>query len=86
MNGRSHRAVPYPPEVLGSYAFIGDGERGALIGPRGDVAWMCVPCWDADAVFASLVGGDSFYAVTPVERFTWGGYYEAGSLVWQAVG
>ena len=84
MNVRAHSAVPYPPEVLGSYAFIGDGERGALIGPRGDISWMCAPCWDSDAVFASLVGGDSFYAVTPTERFTWGGYYEAGSLIWHS--
>jgi alpha,alpha-trehalase len=31
--------------VLREYAFIADGERGALIGPRGDVAWLCVPGW-----------------------------------------
>lgn len=81
---QNSNTVPYPPEVLGSYAFIGDGERGALVGPRGDIAWMCAPRWDSDAVFASLIGGDSFYAVTPVERFTWGGYYETASLIWRS--
>ena len=77
-------SAAFPPEVLGSYAFLADGERGALIGPRGDIAWMCAPGWDSDAVFASLIGGDSFYAVTPAERFTWGGYYEAASLIWRS--
>jgi hypothetical protein len=76
--------LSYPPEVIGSYAFLGDGERGALIGPRGDVAWLCAPHWDSDAVFSSLLGGESFYAVTPKENFTWGGYYEPGSLIWRS--
>ncbi|MDQ6783185.1 MAG: glycoside hydrolase family 15 protein [Actinomycetota bacterium] len=74
----------YTPHVLGSYGFIGDGERGALIGPAGDIAWMCAPRWDSDAVFASLIGGDSVYAVTPTERFTWGGHYEPASLIWHS--
>ncbi len=77
-------AAPFPLEVLGSYAFLADGERGALIGPRGDISWMCAPGWDSDAVFTSLIGGDGFYAVTPSERFTWGGYYEAASLIWRS--
>ena len=75
---------PFPPQVLGSYAFIADGERGCLIGPRGDVAWMCAPSWDSDAVFASLIGGPGVYAVTPGASFTWGGYYEAESLIWRS--
>jgi alpha,alpha-trehalase len=38
----------FPPQVLGSYAFIAEAERGCLIGPRGDVAWMCTPTpWEA---------------------------------------
>ena len=45
------------PHVLREYALIADGERGALIGPRGDLAWMCAPRWDSDAVFSSLLGG-----------------------------
>jgi hypothetical protein len=34
MNPTSRTTAACPPEVLGSYAFIGDGERGALIGPQ----------------------------------------------------
>ena len=74
----------YPPHVLREYALLADGERGALIGPRGDIAWMCAPRWDSDAVFSSLVGGAGTYAITPVGRFVWGGYYEDASLVWRS--
>ena len=33
----------FPPQVLRDYALLADGERGALIGPQGDLAWLCVP-------------------------------------------
>jgi hypothetical protein len=72
----------FTPQVLREYALIADGERGALVGPHGEVAWLCVPRWHSDAVFAALVGGDSGYAVTPDSRFVWGGYYEPGTLIW----
>jgi GH15 family glucan-1,4-alpha-glucosidase len=77
-------AAWYPPHALRDYALIADGERGALIGPRGDVVWLCVPRWDSDAVFSTLIGGQGVYAVTPVPRFVWGGYYEEGSLIWHS--
>ena len=74
----------FPPHVLREYALIADGERGALIGPRGDIVWMCAPRWHSDAVFAALIGGDGAYAVTPDDRFVWGGYYEPGTLIWRS--
>src|SRR6478672_3561138 len=75
---------PLPPHVLREYAFLADGERGALVGPRGDVAWMCAPRWHDDAVFSSLIGGAGTYAVTPSDpRNVWGGRYEEGSLIWR---
>src|SRR4029079_1247927 len=77
--GRASRAPAVTaPHVLRDYAFIADGERGALIGPEGDVAWMCFPAWDSDAVFSELVGGSVTYAVRPAGRCVWGGYYERG--------
>jgi hypothetical protein len=72
------------PHALREYALIADGERGALIGPRGDVAWMCVPRWDSDAPFSGLIGGRGHYTVTPPGRFVWGGYYEPGTLIWRS--
>jgi hypothetical protein len=70
--------------TLREYALIADGERGALIGPHGDVAWMCAPRWDSDGVFSSLIGGAGTYAVAPRDRYVWGGYYEEHSLIWRS--
>ena len=74
----------FPPHVLREYAVLADGERGALVGPRGEVVWMCVPRWNSDAVFSTLIGGSGVYAITPTGRFVWGGYYEDGSLIWRS--
>lgn len=72
------------PHVLREYALLADGERGALIGPRGDISWMCAPRWDDDAVFTALIGGGGIFSITPSDRFVWGGYYEEGSLIWRS--
>ena len=75
----------FSPHVLREYALLADGERGILVGPRGDFVWMCAPRWDSDAVFSTLIGGKGLYAITPTDpRFVWGGYYEAGSLIWHS--
>ncbi|MCH5671054.1 glycoside hydrolase family 15 protein [Streptomyces gilvus] len=71
-----------PPWVLREYALLADGERGALVDPHGRIVWMCAPRWHSDAVFSSLIGGNGYFAVEPVERWrVWGGYYEDGSLI-----
>jgi len=72
------------PHVLREYSLLADGERGALVGPRGDVAWLCFPGWDGDPVFASLLGAASRYAVHPAAPAVWGGYYEHGTLIWRS--
>jgi alpha,alpha-trehalase len=73
----------FPPHVLREYSMIADGERGALIGPGGDIAWMCAPQWHDDAVFSGLLGGGGGFAVTPADpRYVWGGRYEDGTLIW----
>lgn len=73
------------PHVLREYALLADGERGGLIGPRGEIGWLCAPRWDSPALFSSLVGGAGLYAITPRDPwFVWGGYYEQGTLVWRS--
>jgi GH15 family glucan-1,4-alpha-glucosidase len=72
------------PHVLREYALLADGERGIVVGPRGDFAWMCFPRWDSGAIFSSLIGGQGTYAVTPRDRYVWGGYYEPGTLIWHS--
>jgi hypothetical protein len=77
--------LPAPaPHVLREYALIADGERGALVGPHGDVRWLCFPTWHSDAVFAQLIGGAGRYLVTPDETHVWGGHYEPGTLIWRS--
>jgi hypothetical protein len=72
------------PHALRDYALLADGERGVLVGPRGDFAWMCFPRWHDDAVFSALIGGRACYTVTPTGRFVWGGHYEDGTLIWRS--
>jgi hypothetical protein len=73
------------PHVLRGYALLADGERGVLLGPRGDCCWMCLPRWDSPAVFNSLLGGKGAYVVSPDHpRFVWGGQYEERSLIWRS--
>lgn len=77
--------VDFAPAILRQYAVLADGERGALIGPRGDVAFLCAPQWHDDAVFSNLLGGRGLYAVTPhARRSVWGGRYEQDSLIWRS--
>lgn len=76
--------MDFPLHVLRDYAVLADGERGVVVGPRGEHVWMCAPSWDSDAVFSGLVGGEGLYAATPARTpFVWGGHYEAGSLIWR---
>jgi alpha,alpha-trehalase len=72
------------PQTLREYALLADGERGALIGPRGDLAWMCFPGWADPAVFCGLLGGEGHFALCPLGRFVWSGYYEPGTLIWRS--
>ncbi|MCR6490568.1 glycoside hydrolase family 15 protein [Amycolatopsis sp. OK19-0408] len=73
----------FPPHVLREYALLADGERGALCGPRGDIAWLCAPGWGDSAVLSALIGGRGTYSVSPVDTSVWGGYYEPGTLIWR---
>src|SRR5580692_1618574 len=77
-------AEQFPPHALRDYALLADGERGALIGPKGEIVWLCAPSWDSGSVFSSLIGGSGTYAIWPAARFVWGGYYEPGSLIWRS--
>ncbi|MFE3073596.1 glycoside hydrolase family 15 protein [Streptomyces sp. NPDC059247] len=38
------------------HAYLGDRRRGALVDRDGAVDWLCLPRFDADAVFASVLG------------------------------
>jgi GH15 family glucan-1,4-alpha-glucosidase len=72
------------PHVLREYALLADGERGVLVGPRGDFSWLCFPRWESPALFSSILGGPASYEIAPLEPFVWGGYYEERSLIWRS--
>lgn len=75
--------IPCPPEPLRRYALVADGERGAVTGPHGEIAFLCAPRWHDDAVFSSLLGGEGGYVVAPVGALAvHGGSYLPGTLVW----
>jgi hypothetical protein len=79
------RAQQLRPHALGEHALLADGQRGAIVGPRGDLVWMCAPFWDSEPVFDSLVGGRGVYAISPHDpAYVWGGSYEPGSLIWSS--
>ncbi len=40
----------FHPHVLRDYALIADGERGALVSPRGDIVWLCAPRWHSGSL------------------------------------
>ncbi len=73
----------WEPTVLREYALVADGERGIVVGPHGEMVWLCFPRWDSPAVFASLIGGGGGYQVVPSGHYVWGGSYEPGSLIWR---
>ncbi|HEY2700084.1 MAG TPA: glycoside hydrolase family 15 protein [Pseudonocardiaceae bacterium] len=73
-----------PPHVLHEYAILADGERGAVVGPRGDIAWLCFPRWDSDPVFDTLLGGPGGYSIAPDAPYVWGGSYVEGTLIWHS--
>ncbi|MBY8870639.1 DUF5911 domain-containing protein [Micromonospora sp. PLK6-60] len=71
--------------MLREYALLADGRRGALVGPDGNISWLCAPGWADPPVFSRLLGGRGDYLVTPANpRFVWGGHYEPASLVWRS--
>ena len=41
---------------LEDYGLIGDTHSGALVGGNGSIDWLCLPRFDSDACFASLLG------------------------------
>src|SRR5512145_2255240 len=53
---------------LENYAVIGDTRSAALVGKDGSIDWLCLPRFDSDASFASLIGtpDNGFWQIAPV--------------------
>jgi GH15 family glucan-1,4-alpha-glucosidase len=50
------------------YALLGDCQSAALVATNGSIDWLCLPRFDSDACFASLVGTEEngFWRIAPL--------------------
>lgn len=71
------------PSLIEDYALIGDCETAALISRNGSIDWLCLPRFDSDACFASLLGNrdNGFWRIAPHGRARTKRQYRKGTLI-----
>jgi GH15 family glucan-1,4-alpha-glucosidase len=70
--------------LIENYGIIGDTTTVAVVSKRGSIDWLCLPCFDSDACFASLVGYDehgrwSIQPTVPIRDIKQ--YYDGDTLI-----
>jgi GH15 family glucan-1,4-alpha-glucosidase len=72
---------PFPP--IADYAFLSDCHTGALVAPDGSIEWLCLPSFDGESVFTTLLDrGAGAFRVGPYGVAVPGGRrYEPGTNV-----
>ncbi len=70
--------------LIENYGVIGDTTTVALVSTRGSIDWLCLPSFDSDACFASLVGYDehgrwSIQPTVPIRNLRQ--YYDGDTLI-----
>ena len=63
---------------------MADGEQGALIGPRGDLAWLCAPRWIGCRVLQPDRRSRRLRRDPQGTALRLGGYYEGSTLIWRS--
>jgi GH15 family glucan-1,4-alpha-glucosidase len=70
--------------LIERYGIIGDTKTAALVSTRGSIDWLCLPSFDSDACFASLVGYDehgrwTIQPTAPIRELNQ--YYDGDTLI-----
>jgi GH15 family glucan-1,4-alpha-glucosidase len=69
--------------LIEDYALVGDCETAALISRNGSIDWLCLPRFDSDACFASLLGKaeNGFWRLAPRGDARVKRQYRKGTLI-----
>jgi len=57
LGGGGLGASPFPP--IAEYGFLSDCQTCALVAPRGNVEWLCLPRFDSPSVFGAVIDRDA---------------------------
>jgi GH15 family glucan-1,4-alpha-glucosidase len=88
MSTVSPHAGAEAPEAVGtskpiaSYGLLADCNSAALVAREGSIDWLCLPRYDSDAVFASILDPNAgHWSIRPAEAFASERRYLPGTLV-----
>src|SRR4029450_14115872 len=56
--GLRHGAIPTTRPALRDLGLLGDTRTAALVDARGRIVWLCLPHFDGEPVFGTLVAGE----------------------------
>ena len=66
---RAGERGPFTP--IGEYGLLADCNSAALVGRDGSIDWLCLPRYDADAIFARMLDPDAgHWSIRPAGAFT----------------
>src|SRR5215210_8643145 len=67
---------------IGEYGLLADCNSAALVARDGSIDWLCLPRYDADAIFARLLDpAAGHWSLRPADEYTVARRYVPGSLV-----
>ena len=79
-------ASPGGSKPIADYGLLSDSNTAALVARDGSIDWLCLPRFDAPAVFAAILDPDAgHWSIRPAGDFTSERRYVDGSLVLETV-
>lgn len=74
-------------EAIENYAMISDCHSAALVGKNGSIDWLCFPCFDTAACFASIVGDkeNGRWQICPKGEYRVSRKYFEGTMVLETI-